>query len=255
MRVTGQRVEKMGIGGRARTMAGAGPTDPLPPQAGVPGFLQMIAPLGPCRRFRTPPGLESPSTTGRCARNPNQERGGAGRNPSPTANNANSSQEERGETTTRTRTHPSKTPARAGVGYRNPNPSTTRTQAHTPHHSRKPSVHSPGTEAAHAMQVTRLNEIRSPGVRLHAKACAALGLEADRATPERLRTPVPRTCMHALGTGYARKSSELLGFRSKGGTCASTGAHSPGETSTSHWRRSALPVLPRAAMLVANSQV
>ena len=35
------------------------------------------------------------------------------------------------------------------------------------------------------MQVTRPNEIRSPGVRLHPKACAALGLEAERATPKR----------------------------------------------------------------------
>ena len=38
-----------------------------------------------------------------------------------------------------------------------------------------------GTEAARAMQVTRPNEIRRPGVRLHPKACAALGLEAERA--------------------------------------------------------------------------
>ena len=32
------------------------------------------------------------------------------------------------------------------------------------------------------MQVTRPNEIRRPGVRLHPKACAALGLEAERDT-------------------------------------------------------------------------
>ena len=75
------------------------------------------------------------------------------------------------------------------------------------------------------MQVTRPNEIQRPGVRLHPKACAALGLEAERATPKRLGTLVPRTCMHALGTGYARKSSEPLGFRPIEGTCASTGAH------------------------------
>ena len=105
------------------------------------------------------------------------------------------------------------------------------------------------------MQVTRPNEIRRPGVRLHPRACAALGLEAERATPKRLRTLVPRTCMHALGTGYARKSGEPLGFRPKEGTCASTGAHPPGETSTSRRRRSALPVLPGAALLGANSQV
>ena len=70
----------------------------------------------------------------------------------------------------------------------------------------------------------------------------ALGHEAERATPKRLGTLVPRTCMHALGTGYARKSGEPLGFRPKEGTCASTGAHPPGETSTSRWRRSALPM-------------
>ena len=138
---------------------------------------------------------------------------------------------------------------------RNPSPSTTQTQTQAPHNTRKPSVHGPGTEAARAMQVTRPNEIRSPGVRLHPKACVALGLEAERATPKHLGTPVPRTCMHALGTGYARKSGEAPGFRSKEGTCASTGAHPPGETSTSRWRRSALPVLPGAALLGGTSQV
>ena len=105
------------------------------------------------------------------------------------------------------------------------------------------------------MQVTRPNEIRRPGVRLHPKACAALGLEAERATPKRLGTLVPRTCMHALETGYAIKSGEPLGFRQKEGTCASRGAHPPGETSTSRQRRSALLVLPGAALLGANSQV
>ena len=105
------------------------------------------------------------------------------------------------------------------------------------------------------MQVTRPNAIRRPGVRLHPKACTALGLEAERATPKHLGTPVPRTCMHALGTGYARKSGEPLGFRPKEGTRASAGAHPPGETSTSRWRRLALPVLPGAALLGATSQV
>ena len=105
------------------------------------------------------------------------------------------------------------------------------------------------------MQVTRPKEIRRPGVRLHPKACAALGLEAERATPKHLGTLVPGTCMHALGRGYARKSGEPLGFRPKEGTCASTGAHPPGETSMSRWRRSALPALPGAALLGANSQV
>ena len=105
------------------------------------------------------------------------------------------------------------------------------------------------------MQVTRPNEIRRRGVRLRPKACAALKLEAERATPKRLGTLGPRTCMHALGTGYTRKTGEPLGFRRKEGTCASTGAHPPGETSMSRWRRSALPVLPGAALLGANSQV
>ena len=105
------------------------------------------------------------------------------------------------------------------------------------------------------MQVTRPNELRSPGVRLHPKARAALEVEGERATPKSLGTPVPRTCMHALGTGYTKKSGEPLGFRPKEGTCASRGAHPPGETSTSRRRRSALPVLPRATLLGANSQV
>ena len=105
------------------------------------------------------------------------------------------------------------------------------------------------------MQLTRPKEIRRPGLGLHPKACAVLGLEAERATPRRLGTLVPRTCMHALGTGYAKKSSEPLGFRPKEGKCARTGAQPPRETSTSRWRRSALPVLPEAALLGANSQV
>ena len=146
-------------------------------------------------------------------------------------------------------------PSQGWQAYRNPSPSTTQTQTQTPHNSRKPSVHSLGTEAARVMQVTRPNEIWSPGVRLYPKACAALGIEAERATPKRLGTPVPRICMHALGTGYLRKSGEPLGFRPKEGTCASTGAHPPGEISTSRWQRSALPVLPRAALLGATSKV
>ena len=186
--------------------------------------------------------------------NPNHERWGAGQNPSPTANTANPSRQKRDDTANRTQT-PTQDPSQGWRGYRNPHPTTTRTQTQTPHNSRKPSVHSPGTEAAHAMQVTRPNEIRRPGVGLHPKACAALGLEAERAGPKRLGTPVPRTRMHALATGYARKSGEPLGFRLKEGTCASTGAHPPGETSTSRWRPSVLPVLPGAALSGANSQV
>ena len=136
-------------------------------------------------------------------------------------------------------------------GYRE-----TRTQTQAPHNSRKPSVHSPGTEAARAMQVTRPSEMRRPGVRLHPKGCAALGLEAKRATPKHLRTQVPRTRRwYALGTGYAKKSGELLGFRPNEGTCASTGAHPPGVTDASSRRRLTLPVLPGAGLLEATSQV
>ena len=105
------------------------------------------------------------------------------------------------------------------------------------------------------MQVTWPNETRSPGLKLHPKASAALGLEAERATAKRLRTRVPRTCMHALGTGYARKSGEPLGFRASKGMCASKGVHPPGKASTSRWRRSAFPVSPSAALLGASSQV
>ena len=118
------------------------------------------------------------------------------------------------------------------------------TQTQTPHNNRRPSVHSLGTEAARAMQVTRPNEIWRPGVWLHPKACAAMGLEAERVTPKHLGTPVARPCMHAFEKGYARKSREPLGFGPKEGTCAYTRAHPPGETSTSRWRGSALPVSP-----------
>ena len=133
---------------------------------------------------------------------------------------------------THKRTHPRKPQPGVAGRSRSPNPTTTQTRTQAPRNVRKPSVNSPGTEAARAMQVTRPNEIRRPGVRLHPKACAALGLEAERATPKHLGTPVPRTCMHALGTGYARKSGEPLGFCPKEGTSASTGAHPPGMTSS-----------------------
>ena len=65
---------------------------------------------------------------------------------------------------------PTQVPSQGWRGYRNPNPNTTRTQTQMPHNNRKPSVHSPGTEAALAMQVIRPNEIRRPAVRLHPKA-------------------------------------------------------------------------------------
>ena len=65
------------------------------------------------------------------------------------------------------------------------------------------------------MRVSRPNEIRGPGARLHPKACAVLELEAERVTSKHLGTPVPGTCMHAFESGYARKSGEPLGFRPK----------------------------------------
>ena len=105
------------------------------------------------------------------------------------------------------------------------------------------------------MQVTRLNEVRRSQVKLHPKACAALGLETERATPKHLEPSVPRTCMHALGKGYARKSGAPLGFRLKEWTCASSGAQPPVMTSTSRWQQSALPVLSGAALFGATSQV
>ena len=110
---------------------------------------------------------------------------------------------------------PAQDPSQDWRGYLNPHPTATRMQTQTPHNSRKPSVHGLGTEAARAMQLTQSNEIRSPGVRLHPEACAALGLLAEHATPKHLGTLVPRTCMHSLGTGYARKSGEPLGFPHK----------------------------------------
>ena len=168
---------------------------------------------------------------------PTAQPGVAGRsgNPSPTAHTQPHTAARSGRVPAERphqNTHTPKPPP--GVAGRSPNPNPTRnqTQTQTQANSRKPSVHSPGTEAARAMQVTRPKEIRSPGVRLHPKACTGLGLEAERATPKHLGTPVPRTCMHALGTGYARKSGEPLGFRPKEGTCASTGDHPPGMTSS-----------------------
>ena len=47
MGVTGRRVEKSGIGGRARTMAGAGPTDLLYGSETVPAAYRHPGSLGP----------------------------------------------------------------------------------------------------------------------------------------------------------------------------------------------------------------
>ena len=58
------------------------------------------------------------------------------------------------------------------------------------------------------MQVTRPNEIRRPGVRLHPKAFAALGLEAERATPKHLGT---------LSAGPSSRSARTRGPSSPGG--------------------------------------
>ena len=100
----------------------------------------------------------------------------------------------------------------------------------------KPSVHSLGTEAA--------------------RACSALGLEAECATPKHLETPVPGPLRwHAFRTRCARDSGEPLGFREKEHTCTGTGAHRPALTRSSLWAQVELPVLPGAAMLQATSQV
>ena len=70
----------------------------------------------------------------------------------------------------------------------------TQTQTKAPHNSSEPNVHRAGTEAARAMEVTWPDVTLSPGVGLHPNACAALELEAERATPRHLGTGVPRTC-------------------------------------------------------------
>ena len=142
------------------------------------------------------------------------------------------------------------TPARIGRRSQIPYPNThalypnqdwrgyrrTQTGTEAPHNSTKPSVHSPDTEAARAMQVTRLNEIRSPGKSLHPKDFAALGQRAERATPKHFGTQVPRKPRwHFLGTRYARKSGGPLGFCPTEGTCVSKRAHPPSLTSPSRW--------------------
>ena len=74
--------------------------------------------------------------------------------------------------------------------------------------------------------------------------------------PSSRRTQVPRTRhWQAVGTRHVRKSGEPLGFRAKQGTCASTGAHTPGVTHLSRWRQLVRPLLPGAALLGAISQV
>ena len=61
------------------------------------------------------------------------------------------------------------------------------------------------------MQVTRPNVTWSPGLTLHPKVSAALGLSTERATPKHLRPQVPgQRRRHGLGRGYARKSGEPL---------------------------------------------
>ena len=75
------------------------------------------------------------------------------------------------------------------------------TQARAPHNSRKPSVHSSDTKAARAMQVTRPNEVRRPGVRLHFQACAALGLERSMQQPS---TSGPKYQERAAGMPWER---------------------------------------------------
>ena len=170
-----------------------------PPLAGLLGCVcaGVGALLAPRHSRRTPlPGVagckRSAHTSRHKPRHPSQEwRGAAGTRTQPHTptplNPARSGRVQAERTHKRTHT-PTPQPGVAGRS-RNPNPTTTQTQTPARRNSRKPSVHSPGTEAARAMQVTRPNEIRRPGVRLHPKACAALGLEAERATPKHLGTP------------------------------------------------------------------
>ena len=190
--------------------------------------------------------------------------GGWSRNPSPNTHThtAHPCREWLGASGARTRAHTQpNTPARSGGAQPKPEPRSGGAQPKPkPNHNPDPNTSATqqwetqcpwsGTEAARAMQATRPTEIRRPGVRLHPKACAALGLEAERATPKHLGTPVPRTGMHAFGTGYARKSSEPLGedVRKHGGPPSR-------HDKQSRWRRSALPVLPGAALLGATSHV
>ena len=52
------------------------------------------------------------------------------------------------------------------------------------------------------MQVTRPNVTKRTGVRLHPKACAPLGLEAERATPKHLGTQSTKTWpLACIGNG------------------------------------------------------
>ena len=56
------------------------------------------------------------------------------------------------------------------------------------------------------MQVDRLNMTGRQGVRLHPKACATFGLEAERATPKHLGSKVPRsTPLVCLGNGIRQE--------------------------------------------------
>ena len=132
----------------------------------------------------------------------------------------------------------------------------THTQTHALHNSSKPSIHNPGTKAARAMQLKGPNLTWSPGGGLHPKAFAALGLELECATPKHLGTEEPRPRRwYALGTGYAWKSGEPLGFRQKEGTCASMGAHPPGVTRSSELLAISPPSVAGSALLWPSSQV
>ena len=55
------------------------------------------------------------------------------------------------------------------------------------------------------MQVTRLNEVQRPGVKLHPKACAALGLEVVRERPKHLGTLGTKNMHACLGNGIRQE--------------------------------------------------
>ena len=122
--------------------------------------------------------------------------------PQPNTRAANSNQRRQDKGANRTNRHNPRAPGRNAGRQENTqtraraksDPQKRKNQRRTslnPQHTRYTTVGNsvskvPDTEAARARQVTRPNEIQSPGVRMHHKASAALGLEAECATPKHL---------------------------------------------------------------------
>ena len=79
-------------------------------------------------------------------------------------------------------------------------------------------VHSPDTEAARAMQVIRPDEIRSPGVRLYPKACAAFWTRGGACDTQAPRKPSTKnTPVACLGNGIRQKVRCTPRVPAKGG--------------------------------------